>query len=95
MHSIESIKIIIDKLFKILCMRYQLTQLYLEASFSLPTQASLFLICTGDRAKYSVIVTSCQGLIYFKRLFLNLKGLSDGKVVSLTKKKYSSAVHFL
>ena len=32
-----------------------------------------------------------------KRFFLNLKGLSDGKVVSLTltKKEYDSAVHFL
>ena len=31
----------------------------------------------------------------FKRLFLNLKGLSDGKSVSLTKKEYGSEVHFL
>ena len=27
---------------------YQLTQLYLRAGFSLPTQASFFLICMGD-----------------------------------------------
>ena len=33
--------------------------------------------------------------IYFKRFFLNLKGLSDGKFVSLTKKEYGSALHFL
>ena len=33
--------------------------------------------------------------IYFKRLFLNLKELCDGKVVLLTKKEYGSAVHFL
>ena len=33
--------------------------------------------------------------IYSKRFFLNLEGLSDGKVVSLTKKEYGSAVHFL
>ena len=33
--------------------------------------------------------------IYFKRSFLNLKGLSDGKVVSTPKKEYGSAVHFL
>ena len=33
--------------------------------------------------------------IYSKRLFLNLKGLSDDKVVSITKKEYDSAVHFL
>ena len=26
--------------------------------------------------------------IYFKRFFLNLNGLSDGKVVLLTKKEY-------
>ena len=30
-----------------------------------------------------------------KRLFLNLKGLSDAGVASLTKKEYGSAVHFL
>ena len=37
--------------------------------------------------------------IYFKRFFLNLKvnlkGLSDGKAVSTTKKEYGLAVHFL
>ena len=32
--------------------------------------------------------------IYFKRIFQNLKGLSDRKVVSLTKKEYDSAVWF-
>ena len=30
-----------------------------------------------------------------KRFVLNLKGLSDASVVSLTKKEYVSAVHFL
>ena len=30
-----------------------------------------------------------------KNFFLNLKGLSDASVVSLTKKEYGSAVHFL
>ena len=30
-----------------------------------------------------------------KRFFLKRKGLSDGKVPSLTKKKYGSKVHFL
>ena len=30
-----------------------------------------------------------------KRFFLNLKGLSDASVVSLTKKEYGSAVQFL
>ena len=30
-----------------------------------------------------------------KRFFLNLKGLSDASVVSLTKKEYGSAVHSL
>ena len=35
-------------------------------------------------------------IIYYpKRFFLNLKGSSDGNVVSLTKKEYGSAVHFL
>ena len=32
---------------------------------------------------------------FSKRFLLNLKGLSDGKVVSLTKKQYGSAVHFI
>ena len=30
-----------------------------------------------------------------KRFFLNIKGLSDASVVSLTKNEYSSEVHFL
>ena len=30
-----------------------------------------------------------------KRFFLNLKGLSDASVVSLTKKEYGLTVHFL
>ena len=30
-----------------------------------------------------------------KRFFLNFTGLSDASVVSLTKKEYGSAVHFL
>ena len=29
-----------------------------------------------------------------KRFFLNLKGLSDASVVSLSKKEYDSAVYF-
>ena len=33
-------------------------------------------------------------IYYSKRFFLNLKGLSDGNVVSLTKKEYGSAVYF-
>ena len=33
--------------------------------------------------------------IYLKRFFLNFIGLSDGKLVSLTKKEHDSAVHFL
>ena len=34
--------------------------------------------------------------IYFKTFFLiNLKGLSDGEVVSLTEKEYDSAVYVL
>ena len=33
--------------------------------------------------------------IYFRRFCLNLKRLSDASVVSLTKKEYGSAVHFL
>ena len=35
-------------------------------------------------------------IIYYpKRFFLKLKGSSDGKAVSLTKKEYGSVVHFL
>ena len=34
-------------------------------------------------------------ICYPKRFFLNLKGLSDGNVVSLTKKEYGSLVDFL
>ena len=33
-------------------------------------------------------------IYYLKRFFLNLKGLSDGKFGSLTKKEYGSLVHF-
>ena len=33
--------------------------------------------------------------IYSKRFFLNLKRLSDDKVVSLTKKEYGSAIYFV
>ena len=34
-------------------------------------------------------------LLYFKNNFLNIKGLSDASVVSLTRKGYYSVVHFL
>ena len=34
-------------------------------------------------------------MYYPKRFFLNLKGLSDGKVVSLTKEENVSAAYFL
>ena len=30
-----------------------------------------------------------------KRLFLNLKGLFEARIVSITKKEYGSSVHFL
>ena len=33
--------------------------------------------------------------VYSKIIFLNLKGLSDDKVVSLTKKEYGYAEYFL
>ena len=33
--------------------------------------------------------------IYCKMFCVNLKGVSDGKVVSLTKKLYGSELHFL
>ena len=39
---------ILDELFRILCGHYQPMQLYLRVSFSLPTLASFFLICTSD-----------------------------------------------
>ena len=34
-------------------------------------------------------------MLYVEKIFLNLKGLSDASVASLTKKEYGSAVHFL
>ena len=34
-------------------------------------------------------------LLYLKRIFLNLKGLSDASIVSLTKKEYGLPVHSL
>ena len=34
-------------------------------------------------------------MIIYKRFFQNHSGSSDSKVVSLTKKEYGSAVHFL
>ena len=33
-------------------------------------------------------------LSYIKKILLNLKGLSEASVVSLTKTEYSSEVHF-
>ena len=34
-------------------------------------------------------------MLYLKRIFLYLKGLSDASVVSLTKNEYDLSVHFL
>ena len=49
--------------------------------------------------KFSSLIWSSIAMIllyiYFKRFFLDLKGLSNGKVVSLTKKEYGSVVHSL
>ena len=33
--------------------------------------------------------------VYFKRVWLSLKGLSNGEVVSPTEKEYGSEVYFL
>ena len=35
-----------------------------------------------------------KSYILSKRLFLKREGLSDARVVSITKKEYGSAVHF-
>ena len=39
-----------DEMLKILCRRYQRTQLYLRVGFSSPAQVSFFLISMGDSA---------------------------------------------
>ena len=47
---------------------------------------------------FSFLIWSLIVIFYYmcsKRFFLNLKGLSDASVVSLTKKEYGSAVRFL
>ena len=57
--------------------------------------ASLLIsYCSYSSSIYSLIAMILL-YIYFKRFFLNLKGLSDGKTVSLTKKEYDSGVNFL
>ena len=48
--KIIQLKLILHKLFRILLMQYQPTQLYLMAGFSLPNQASFFLIYAGYSA---------------------------------------------
>ena len=47
---LNQLKWILVDLFRILCERYQPTQLYVRVGFSLPAQASFFLICAGDSA---------------------------------------------
>ena len=45
----------------------------------------------------SIILSSVVIIIFYvlcKRFFLKPKGLSDAKVVSITKKEHGSAVHF-
>ena len=45
---------------------------------------------------FNLIIIGRDFFIYlFKIVFVNLKGLFDGNGVSLTKKEYGSAVHFL
>ena len=44
---------------------------------------------------YIMELHSEEFTFYVKIFFWNLKGLSDASVVSLTKKEYGSAVHFL
>ena len=41
----------------------------------------------------SNLIINCHCYYILKRYFLNLKGLSDGSVASLTKKEYGSAVY--
>ena len=47
---LNQLKLILDELVRIWRGRYQPMQLYLWAGFSLPAQASFFLICMGDSA---------------------------------------------
>ena len=47
---LNQLKWILGKLFGILCRQYHSMWFYLRAGFSLPTQASFFLICVGNSA---------------------------------------------
>ena len=48
------------------------------------------------RSFLSVILSLLSSfLLYLKRFFPNLKGLSDASEVSLTKNEYGSTVHFI
>ena len=59
---LNQLKWILDKVFRTLCHQYQPKQHNLGVGFSLPAQASFFLICMGDRAGGGHPCPSCQGL---------------------------------
>ena len=48
-----------------------------------------------NRITFEEVYTGANLYSMLKNFILNLKKLSDASVVSLTKKEYGSAVHFL
>ena len=79
----------------------------IDVNISLPVRYSYLSILSDDKADISVVfllilyysfsflIWSLSWFYYiFKKKFLNLKGLPDASVASLTKKEYGSAVHF-
>ena len=72
-----------DELFRILCGRYQPMQLYLREGFSLPAQASFFLICVGDRA----------GLGYWSHFMSRPECIQVGVDVYIRHHKYQVKPH--
>ena len=59
---LNQLKSILDELLRVWRGQYQPTQLYLQASFLSPAEASFFLICAGDSAGVGFARASCQGL---------------------------------
>ena len=92
-NSVKLIEIILDRLFRILHGWYQPMQLYLRAGFSLPAQASFFLICTGDStdADYRLHIIPRPEVLYFifyfKKIRYNLQKInkSDEPTCSANK----------
>ena len=79
---------------------------WLEGIISWPVRYSYWSILPDDKADIfaaSLLISYCSfhrqsdhqlSWFYYIYIYINLKELSDDKVVSLSKKEYSSAVHF-